>query len=94
MTSASGKLNGLKVVRENSSQDEEHIEKVLTTKCKEIEPCFCGWLVTNDRLKQYYVTPYKLWRPKGKKGKSWYHYKTAEDLVEKYINATPPWEKE
>lgn len=94
MTSKTGRINGLKVIRENSSDDEDHIEEVLRSKCKEVEHCTFGWLVTNDRFKQYYVTPYKLWRPRGKKSKNWYHYKTAEDLVERFINAIPPWEKE
>lgn len=87
MSSPTGRLNFKKSIREkNTSQEPEYIEEYLKSNCISVEHVEQGWLVKNYNNRYYYVTPYKLWRPKGKKGKEWYYYRTVEQLVEKYIN--------
>ena len=87
MSSPTGRLNFKKSIREkNTSQSFEFIEEYLKSNCESIENVEQGWLVKSKTKRYYYVTPYKLWRPKGKRGKEWYYYRTVEQLVEKYLN--------
>ena len=86
MSSSSGRLNGLKVVREHQSDSYEHIEEVIKREALKVEEAQQGWLVQAKNKSFYWITPYKLWKPKGQRGKNWYHYKTIEDLFERYLN--------
>lgn len=86
MSSSTGRLNGLQVVREYTSDSYEHIESVIKKQALQVEEKPQGWLIKAKNGSFYWITPYKLWKPKGQKGKSWYHYKTIEDLFERYLN--------
>lgn len=86
MSSNTGRLNGLKVVREHFSESYEDIEAIIKKEAIKYEEAQQGWLVLAKNKGQYWITPNKLWKPKGQKGKSWYHYKTIQHLFDNYLN--------
>jgi hypothetical protein len=86
MNKRSGILNGYIIPRKLTSQPKEHIGNYLKKTCPKVEIVEQGWLVTGPNNEEYYVTPYKLWKPKGRFGKRWYHYKDVESLVEKHLS--------
>jgi hypothetical protein len=88
MSSDTGRRNGKKVVREVIAGVSTYEEKFAQLKetCVSVEEVQQGWYVLSHTGKYYYVTPYMLWRPEGKRGKDWYRYKNIYHLAENYLN--------
>ena len=81
------------IVSDKIDQTYDHIYEHLKETCKSVAEVQQGFLVKSQCDREYWITPYRLWRGKGQRGKGWYYYRTIEDLVANYLNKPAPWDK-